>query len=161
MTLTLTPSHYLTLNPKLGIPTCDIDDNDHDFSPHESSTDKLLVKWKKGLKLVHKFWKVWKDEYLLSLRERIQTRLRKAKIRSRYPSQIGDVVLIKDDLPRGTWRNGKIIELMISYDETEQSHGPTDDKYSIQATDETLRQRPKRAAAQKALKQIRKAKIKR
>ena len=45
--ITLTPSHFLTLNPKIGIPTCDIDDNDQDFSPHESSTDKLLVQWKK------------------------------------------------------------------------------------------------------------------
>ena len=81
---------------------------------------------------------------------------------------------------------GKIIELMTSYDEqvraakiqlaskrvisrplnllypiectneTEQSHGPTYDKDLILATDETLRQRPKREAAQKALKQIRK-----
>ena len=40
--------------------------------------------------------------------------------------------------------------------ETEQNHQPTDDKDSIQATDETFRQRPKREAAQKALKQIRK-----
>ena len=36
--ITLTPSHFLTLNPRLGIPTCDIDDIDPDFSPHKSSS---------------------------------------------------------------------------------------------------------------------------
>ena len=33
--MTLTPSHFLTLNPTEGIPTYDADDNDHDFSPNE------------------------------------------------------------------------------------------------------------------------------
>ena len=37
--MTLPPSHFLTLNPAIGIPTYDADDNDHDFSPKESSTD--------------------------------------------------------------------------------------------------------------------------
>ena len=36
----LTPSHYLTLNPQIGIPTCDIDTEDNDFSPKKSSADK-------------------------------------------------------------------------------------------------------------------------
>ena len=64
---TLTPSNFLTLNPKIGIPKCEIDDNDQDF-------------------------------------------------RSRYPAQIGNVP-IKDNLPRGSWRKGKLIELMTSFDE--------------------------------------------
>ena len=43
--MTLTPSHFLTLNPAIGIPTYDNDDdNDHDFSPNESSSDKLVLK---------------------------------------------------------------------------------------------------------------------
>ena len=58
--MTLTPSHFLTLNPAIGIPTYDNDDdNDHDFSPNESSSDKLVLKWKKGLKHLQRFWKVW------------------------------------------------------------------------------------------------------
>ena len=114
--MTLTPSHFLTLNPTIGIPTYDADDNDHDFSPNESSTDKLVLKWKKGLRHVQRFWKIWRDEYLTSLRERTQTRLREAKKRSQKQAQIGDVVLIKDDLPRGNWRIGKITELMTSFD---------------------------------------------
>ena len=47
--LTLTPSHFLTLNPTTGIPTYDTDNDDPDFNPNESSTDKLVLKWKKGV----------------------------------------------------------------------------------------------------------------
>ena len=53
--MTLTPSHFLTLNPSIGIPTYDTDDNDHDFNPNESSSDKLVLKWKKGLKHLQRF----------------------------------------------------------------------------------------------------------
>ena len=115
--ITLTPAHFLTLNPQIGLPTCDFDDNDRDFSLNESSAEKLLVKWKKGLKHVDRFWKIWKNEYLISLRERMQIKLREARKRSKQPPEIGDVVLIKDDLPRGNWRIGKNTELMTSFDE--------------------------------------------
>ena len=114
--ITLTPAHFLTLNPQIGLPTCDFDDNDPDFSQNESSAE-LLVKWKKGLKHVDRFWKILKNEYLRSLRERMQTKLLEARKRSKQPPEIGDVVLIKDDLPRGNWRIGKITELMTSLDE--------------------------------------------
>ena len=184
--ISLTPSHFLTLNPRIGTPTCDIDTEDYDFSLNESSADKLLLKWKKGMKHLERFWKIWRDEYLMNLRERTRTQLREAKKRSQYPAQIGDVVLIKDDLPRGNWRIGKITQLMTSFDEQVRSakviltskriisrplnllypiecsdgnHDGTSDKNTpIQALDndaETVRQRPKREAAQRAIKRIR------
>ena len=95
-TISLTPSHFLTLVPGIGIPTCDIDTEDNDSSPNESSPDRLLLNWKKGMKHLERFWKIWRDEYLMNLRERTRTQLRDAKKRSQYPAQIGDVVLIKD-----------------------------------------------------------------
>ena len=114
--ITLTPSHFLTLNPRIGIPECDNDDTDSDYSPHVYSTDKLLLSWKKGLKHLDRFWKIWRDDYLLSLRERTQTKLKEGKKKSQYIAQVGDVVLIKDDLPRGNWRLGRITDLIKSYD---------------------------------------------
>ena len=66
--LTLTPAHFLTLNPKIGLPVSTGDDkDDSDFSPEISSSDKLLATWKKGLKHLTSFWKIWRDHYLQSL----------------------------------------------------------------------------------------------
>ena len=60
--ITLTPSHFLTLNPRIGIPECDNDDTDGDYSPNIFSTDKLLLSWKKVLKHLDRFWKIWRDD---------------------------------------------------------------------------------------------------
>ena len=75
--MTLTPAHFLTLNPKIGLPVTTRDDTDDiDYNPEISSTDRLLATWKKGLKHLSSFWKVWRDDYLLSLRERHQIKLK-------------------------------------------------------------------------------------
>ena len=37
-------------------------------------------------------------------------------MKSKYKPSVGDVTLIKDDLPRGTWRMGRIKELVNSRD---------------------------------------------
>ena len=68
--MTLTPAHFLTLNPKIGLPV----------------RTKDTVK-RKG-----------------------------PRVQSPYTANVGDVVLIKDDLPRGSWRLGRIQELIKSRD---------------------------------------------
>jgi hypothetical protein len=65
---------------------------------------------------VDEFWKIWKNEYLLSLRERYQNKLKLKRVESTFKPKAGDVVLIKDDLPRGSWRLGKIVNLETSRD---------------------------------------------
>ena len=56
--MTLTPAHFLTLNPKIGLPVSTRDDTDDiDYNPEISSADKLLASWKKGLKCLGSFWK--------------------------------------------------------------------------------------------------------
>ena len=58
--MTLTPAHFLTLNPKIGLPVSTRDDiDDLDNNPEISSADKLLATWKKGLKYLGSFWKIW------------------------------------------------------------------------------------------------------
>ena len=47
---TFTPGHFLSVNPKTGIPTNDKDDHDPNYNPCESSTEKLLKIWKKDKK---------------------------------------------------------------------------------------------------------------
>ena len=74
--ITLTPRHFLTLNPNTGVPESEYDNNDTDYNPYESTAERLLQTWKKGQRLVNMFWKIWRDEYLLCLRERTQSMLK-------------------------------------------------------------------------------------
>lgn len=75
-TIALTPAHFLSLNPRIGISNFEqINTADQDYNPEMSSAEKLLLSWKKGLKIVNKFWKTWRDDYLLSLRERTQVKM--------------------------------------------------------------------------------------
>ncbi|VDI59007.1 Hypothetical predicted protein [Mytilus galloprovincialis] len=62
------------------------------------------------------FWKTWRDEYLLSLRERTANKLRSGRIQSKTPAKVGDIVLIKENLPRGSWKIGRICQLVVSRD---------------------------------------------
>ena len=71
-TTTLTPSNFLTINPDVGVPEIDYDLNDPEYKPQDCSADKLIKVWKKGQKLLNTLWQIWRDEYLLSLRERTQ-----------------------------------------------------------------------------------------
>ncbi|XP_052690730.1 uncharacterized protein LOC128168601 [Crassostrea angulata] len=54
----LTPAHFLTLNPKTGIPDSNEEDTeDPEYLPNISSAEKLLQTWKKGQKHLDAFWK--------------------------------------------------------------------------------------------------------
>lgn len=114
--VTLTPSHFLSLNHKIGLPAHNSDVIDSDYNPNVTSAERLLVTWKRGLKHLDSFWKIWKNDYLLSLRERSQIKLKEPRVKSPYKASVGDVILIKDNLPRGAWRMGRIKELIKSRD---------------------------------------------
>ncbi|XP_045178199.2 uncharacterized protein LOC123538297 [Mercenaria mercenaria] len=115
-TIALTPCHFLSLNPKTGIPELDYDTKDPVFKPYESTAEKLLQIWKKGEQLLNRFWVLWRDEYLLSLRERSQNKIKSSRIQSHETPSVGDVVIVKDNLPRGQWKLGKVIKLHTSRD---------------------------------------------
>lgn len=114
-TIALTLRHFLTLNPNIGIPQIS-EDSDSDYLPYESSKERLLNTWKKGQKILNKFWQIWKDEYLLSLRERKQTRVKANRIESSAKPTVGDVVIVKDNCARGCWKLAKFEELITSRD---------------------------------------------
>ena len=107
----LTPSHFLESNRKLGFySSSDGDYNDVDFHIHENSTIKLIENRKKGQKHLDLFWKVWKDEYLLSLRERIPLVHKQSKTYCDKEPIEGTIVIVKDNnLPRSSWKLGKIV----------------------------------------------------
>ena len=58
------------------------------------------------------FWKLWRDDYLLSLRERWQINLKSPRVEVKEIPSKGDIVQIKANVPRGSWKIGKIIELL-------------------------------------------------
>ena len=110
--VTLTTAHF-SLNPDIGLPYYSTEEElDKDFKPSTSSAETLILIWKKGMKHVNKFWQVWKNDYLLSLRERYQRKLKAPRIQTSNSPKIGHVALIKDDLPRGCWKIGRLKELI-------------------------------------------------
>ena len=74
---TLIPGDFLSLSPKTGVPSlAEEDQQDPDFLTEMSSSQRLIGMWRKGQKYLGMFWKLWFDEYVLSLRERTQKHLR-------------------------------------------------------------------------------------
>ena len=117
--ITITPSHFLTPNTKTGTPVLEDQDeiNDPNYvNGKQESKEILLDTWKKGQRLLESFWKSWRNDYLLSLRERSQKNLPSPRIQAHEDPNIGDIVQLKDDTPRGSWRLGKITELIRSSD---------------------------------------------
>ena len=120
-------NHFLSINTKNGTPELiknnkDDGKNDPDYQNEELTTaHKLLETWKKGNKYLEQFWKVWKDGYLLNLRERNQLFWKHPRIQAKKCPKIGDIVQIKDLLPRGTWRIRRIVELIRSSDVEERA----------------------------------------
>ena len=115
-TIAITPGHFTCLNPRMGIPDCKDVENDPDFKLKYSSADTLLRIWKKGQRLFEKFWLIWREEYLTSLRERSQKHHKYGRNNSVEIANVEDVVLIEDAVPRGSWRLGRIVELIKSRD---------------------------------------------
>ncbi|XP_068689201.1 uncharacterized protein [Montipora foliosa] len=89
---------------------------DPDFVEKLSSAKKLLETWKKGQKHLNTFWKLWFDEYVLSLPERSQKYLKAPRVQAKVQPTKGDVVLLKESSPRGTWKLAMIEEIITSKD---------------------------------------------
>jgi hypothetical protein len=113
----LTPAHFLSPNIKTGTPNVS-DDNlrDPDYVDRLSSKERLWEQWVKHQNLLKQYWKVWYNDYLKNLRERKQYHLQQPHNRSHDTPNIGDIVLVFNDGPRGSWQLAKIIDLIKSTD---------------------------------------------
>ena len=60
---------------------------------------------------MNEFLRIWREQYLTSLRERTQTSLKAGRFMSPAVPKCGDIVLIKDNVHRGSWKIAKVIEL--------------------------------------------------
>ena len=124
----IAPNHFLSLNVKNGTPELIRNNEDVDKNNCliiKGKNWRLQTKhWKLGKKYnkhLQRFWKVWKDGYLLSLRERNQLFQYHSRIQAKKCPKIGDIVQIKDLLPQRTWRMGRILEMIRSSDGEERA----------------------------------------
>ena len=94
------------INSKCGAPLLDNENDSQDpaFNPNISASDKLLQTWTKLTAHLDTVWQVFRNEYLLSLRERYQKTLKTNRVQSHIVPEIGQVVLLGDKQPRGTWK---------------------------------------------------------
>ena len=107
----LTPSHLLLGYRVLSLP----DPLLHDDPDYNESANDLSRRMKHLLKTSEKFWKRWKKEYLLELREFHRTsRISKG---AKDAVQEGQIVTVYDEgQPRGLWRMGRIEEVILGLD---------------------------------------------
>ena len=115
----LVPSDFLSMNSNNVIQGYGSEEKDKEYQPNVtmSNAEKLLKVWKWGQRKLKQFWELWRNDYLLSLRERTQMSLKGPKKLSHNAPQVGDVVLIKENLPRGRWRVGVIRQLIRGKDQ--------------------------------------------
>ncbi|KHJ93873.1 hypothetical protein OESDEN_06207 [Oesophagostomum dentatum] len=100
---------------------CVTEDSDPDFhTPAEAVQLRTRMEAEEALEtssqIVDKFWKVWNDAYLTSLREYHKHKLDQGRSTTLQP-EVGQVVLLQDAiLPRNKWKLAKIIKLERSTD---------------------------------------------
>ncbi|KAK6744587.1 hypothetical protein RB195_011360 [Necator americanus] len=88
-------------------------DDDTDYLPPDElrtlqTRQKVNTALKSSCEATAKFWKIWQDQYLTSLREKHKTWLTNQEHGQQGP-KIGDVVLVCDPiLPRNEWRMARI-----------------------------------------------------
>ena len=80
----------------------------------------LSISARTGQKHLEHFSKIWKDDYLFSLRKRSQVDKRHPRMQSKQEAWVGDVVQIQENTPRESWKIGPVIELIKRKDGAER-----------------------------------------
>ena len=110
----LTPSHLLVGRRLLSLPDhlCHLEpEDDEDFELNTTSVQKRV---KHLNNIINHFWRRWRREYLLELRDTQRVRVSKGVKKTLTD---GDIVLLHDaDLPRGCWKLAKVQGLITGRD---------------------------------------------
>ena len=86
------------------------------FSTDDVDDQELLIYWKRNQKQ-QLFWRYWTQDYLLNLRETLPLTHKGPRSQVKRQPKIGEIVIIKDDnLPRRTWKLGRIKSHIFSKD---------------------------------------------
>ena len=101
--MVLTPSDFLSLHSQHNIPDI-VDDSNSDYDAEKKPTTSSTVvigNLEMGSKCLSQFWTLWNNERVP----------RKPDCHLIARPQVGEVVLIKDKLPCGHWKVGKIFRI--------------------------------------------------
>ena len=110
----LTPSHLLCGYRVLSLPDLMSNEDENNYGASVTSGD-LTRRMKHLSKTLNDFWRRWRTEYLLELRE-AHRHLRDPKGVD-DPIAAGDVVVVHDEnLPRGLWKLSKVEKLIPGTD---------------------------------------------
>ena len=110
----LTPSHLLCGRRATSFPDVPTDSEEGESYIPASESNSLTRRMKHLVKTLDHFWRRWRDEYLVGLRNSHRTSCE----RNGQPVvQDGDIVIIEDDtLLRGYWRLGVVENLLTGRD---------------------------------------------
>ena len=93
------------------------DCEDTEYQQKRDSAQELTDYWRKSQKQLDQFWEVWRQDYLLTLRETLPLFHKGSRSQISREPKIGEIVLVKDDnLPRRTWKLALVKEYIFSKD---------------------------------------------
>lgn len=117
------PIDFIQKNMEVTFPFENINNNKTDAEYHPSAeltsleTRRQAVEaLQSSIKITERFWNIWRDQYLSSLREHHRMRLSQSRTSTTMPRK-GAVVLISDPvLPRNDWKMARITDTKQSSD---------------------------------------------
>ncbi|VDO46347.1 unnamed protein product [Onchocerca flexuosa] len=112
------PIDFLSPNASLDIPANVNSNDDDEYTPYSlNSKTKLLKYWSNTLLSLDVFWKLWKEEYLASLRERTQREpISPRSVEKRTPHENEIVLLNEPETPRGVWQLARMKKIKRGID---------------------------------------------
>ena len=105
----LSPNDLMGSRKTCGFPEVQVEqDPAYDPSTVESSLDSLKKRARYQQRVLEHFWRRWRDEYLVNLREHHQNI--KSPAEEVASPKVGEVVIVKDTgiVPRGQWKLGVV-----------------------------------------------------
>lgn len=110
----LRPIDFIYPGAMPGLPNHNNPEDDDTYLPKNAeSAEKLLEIWNKKSTTINKFWDIWAVEYLNILRERTQFHRQNNKNLIKALPKVNEIVMIQeDDMVKGTWKIGKIVEVI-------------------------------------------------
>nr|CAD2208431.1 unnamed protein product [Meloidogyne enterolobii] len=94
------PIDFLIPYPQTEVNFPDLEE-ESDYEEEVAGRTQITQQIRKTNKRLNKFWEVWRNDYLLSLRERT---LGGTKVKNRMEPVVGDIVLVEEALPRSLWK---------------------------------------------------------